>query len=148
MITEKSLDEALELYNAVNRARKMLGIRSYNKWVVLKRVCEITRSEYLPSLYGIKSVLLPFVNPIKYQLEDTLLNSIGSWRTLRYEALKKYGRKCACCGSMPPDVVLHVDHIKPKSKYPELEFDIENLQILCEACNLGKGNRDCNDYRV
>ena len=69
------------------------------------------------------------------------------WRELRYEALKKHGRKCLCCGQQPPDVVLHVDHIKPRSKYPELELDINNLQILCKDCNLGKSNTDSIDYR-
>ena len=69
------------------------------------------------------------------------------WRELRYEALKKYGRKCLCCGQQPPEVILHVDHIKPRSKFPELELEISNLQILCKDCNLGKSNKDCIDYR-
>lgn len=71
-----------------------------------------------------------------------------SWRALRYAALKRYGRTCVCCGAMPGNgVILHVDHIKPRSKYPDLELDITNLQILCEACNLGKSNTDEIDYR-
>ncbi len=70
-----------------------------------------------------------------------------AWRKLRYKALKLYGRQCACCGAKPPQVVLHVDHIKPRSTHPELELDIKNLQILCEDCNLGKSNTDCIDYR-
>lgn len=69
------------------------------------------------------------------------------WREVRYKALKIHGRQCLCCGSKPPDVVLHVDHIKPRSKYPELELDINNLQILCKDCNLGKSNYDEIDYR-
>lgn len=64
----------------------------------------------------------------------------SAWRELRYEALKRYGRKCACCGDTTSR--LHVDHIQPRSLKPELQFDINNLQVLCEACNLGKGNRD------
>ena len=64
------------------------------------------------------------------------------WRSLRVEALVKYGRKCCLCGRSPKEgVILHVDHIKPRSKYPKLELDIENLQILCEDCNLGKSNK-------
>ena len=46
-----------------------------------------------------------------------------------------------------PNVELHVDHIKPRSKHPELELDINNLQILCKDCNLGKSNTDSIDYR-
>jgi len=70
------------------------------------------------------------------------------WRTLRYAALKQYGHKCLCCGKTPNDgAVLHVDHIKPRSKFPSLELDINNLQILCKDCNLGKSNKDAIDYR-
>lgn len=82
----------------------------------------------------------------KLRKQETFYES-KEWRALRYEALKKYGRQCLCCGGTPPDVVLHVDHIKPRSKYPELELDINNLQILCKDCNLGKSNTDCIDYR-
>lgn len=70
------------------------------------------------------------------------------WRDLRYRALKLYGRLCMCCGRKPPDVALHVDHIIPRSKAPELELEITNLQILCEDCNLGKSNKDSIDYRI
>lgn len=42
---------------------------------------------------------------------------------------------------------IHVDHIKPRSIFPSLELDISNLQILCEACNLGKGAWDQTDWR-
>ena len=42
---------------------------------------------------------------------------------------------------------MHVDHIKPRSKYPRLELDFDNLQVLCEDCNLGKSNRYKVDLR-
>lgn len=67
------------------------------------------------------------------------------WRTVRYQALVKHGKKCQCCGTVKG--LLHVDHVKPRSKYPELELDINNLQILCEACNIGKSNTDETDWR-
>lgn len=70
------------------------------------------------------------------------------WRSLRYKALKLYGRVCCVCGAKPPDVILHVDHIKPRSLFPELELQLENLQILCKDCNLGKSNKDSIDWRV
>lgn len=70
------------------------------------------------------------------------------WLALRYEALKRSGRTCAVCGMGKEDgVKLHVDHIKPRSLYPQLELSLENLQVLCEGCNLGKGNRDEIDWR-
>lgn len=69
------------------------------------------------------------------------------WLLLRYQALKLYGKQCQLCGATPPDIVIHVDHIKPRSKYPELELELNNLQILCEPCNLGKSNIDETDWR-
>lgn len=67
------------------------------------------------------------------------------WRRVRYEAIKKYGRACMACGNTTGPA--HVDHIKPRSKFPELELDIANLQILCEACNMGKSNKFSDDWR-
>lgn len=70
------------------------------------------------------------------------------WLEVRYWALKLYGRKCHCCGATPESgAVLQVDHIKPRSKHPELSLEIENLQILCMECNLGKSDSDDIDYR-
>lgn len=71
------------------------------------------------------------------------------WRELRYKALIKYGRKCMCCGATPETgSVMHVDHIKPRSKYPELKLNLNNLQILCEDCNMGKLNHSSEDFRI
>lgn len=67
------------------------------------------------------------------------------WLELRYRAIKKYGRKCMCCGAT--DKPIHVDHIKPRSRFPDLALDITNLQILCRDCNLGKGAWDKTDWR-
>jgi len=71
------------------------------------------------------------------------------WRELRYQAIKENGARCQCCGRSPQNhgIVLHVDHIKPRSKFPELELSASNLQILCEDCNIGKKNHDTIDWR-
>ena len=66
------------------------------------------------------------------------------WRTLRYQALKASNGKCQLCGSTGQ---LHVDHIKPRSKHPELALRLDNLQVLCKDCNLGKGAWDATDWR-
>lgn len=72
----------------------------------------------------------------------------AAWPALRMQALKKHKGRCQCCGSTAKDGVrIHVDHIKPRSKYPELETDPENLQVLCEPCNLSKSNKDETDWR-
>lgn len=74
--------------------------------------------------------------------------SSKSWRKLRYSVLKKRGAKCECCGATPQHgAKMRVDHIKPRSAYPELAFDEDNLQVLCEECNVGKSNIDETDWR-
>ena len=71
------------------------------------------------------------------------------WRVLRFRALEASDGCCVLCGRSKAKhgVVMHVDHIKPKSAFPELAFALSNLQVLCEDCNLGKGARSTTDYR-
>ena len=60
---------------------------------------------------------------------------------LRPLVFEKYGYQCLRCGSKED---IEIDHIKPRSKYPQLEeLDaIDNLQPLCRDCNLSKGIND------
>jgi 5-methylcytosine-specific restriction endonuclease McrA len=66
--------------------------------------------------------------------------STKEWRDLRWKVIEKAKGCCAVCGRSRKtnNVIMHVDHKKPRSKYPELELDPTNLQLLCEECNLGK----------
>lgn len=67
-----------------------------------------------------------------------------AWREMRIKILHKYGSVCMACGGTER---LHVDHIKPASYYPKLMLDPNNLQVLCEDCNLGKSNKFEFDFR-
>lgn len=70
------------------------------------------------------------------------------WRKVRMEALVKHGNKCMCCNRTPEgEYYTCVDHIKPRKTHPHLAIDIDNLQILCNVCNHGKGNWDSTDWR-
>lgn len=70
------------------------------------------------------------------------------WMEVRYRALEASTGACACCGSRGhPSNPLQVDHIKPRSKFPELALVFSNLQVLCRSCNMGKGNRTDTDWR-
>lgn len=60
----------------------------------------------------------------------------------RFEVFKRDGFKCQYCGSCPPSVLLHVDHIHPVALGGE--NDTDNLITACEGCNLGKGARSLN----
>jgi len=71
-----------------------------------------------------------------------------AWRKLRIQVIEAYGRRCMCCGNTPEHgAIIHVDHIKPRKKYPELALDFDNLQVLCHECNHGKGNWLEKDWR-
>lgn len=62
--------------------------------------------------------------------------------SLRYKVLNRDKFKCVKCGASPAtnhNCKLHVDHIVPFSKAGKTVLD--NLQTLCENCNLGKGDR-------
>jgi 5-methylcytosine-specific restriction endonuclease McrA len=85
-------------------------------------------------------------SPKRRNRSDSFYRS-NAWRTLRYATLIKYGNRCMCCGASPKTSKLHVDHIKPRSKCPELELDPTNVQVLCEECNFGKGASDDTDFR-
>jgi 5-methylcytosine-specific restriction endonuclease McrA len=63
-----------------------------------------------------------------------------SWR-LRFLVFRRDNFSCQSCGASPaksPGVSLHVDHIQPWSQGGETVFD--NLQTLCEQCNIGRSN--------
>ena len=63
-----------------------------------------------------------------------------SWR-LRFLVTRRDHFACRACGRSPANevgTVLHVDHIFPWSEGGETTMD--NLQTLCERCNIGKSN--------
>lgn len=63
-----------------------------------------------------------------------------NWR-LRALVLMRDGARCQLCGTGVQDgATLHVDHIHPWSRGGETVLD--NLQILCEKCNIGKGDME------
>lgn len=82
-----------------------------------------------------------------YRAKSEVFLSSREWKKLRFKAFVKFGRRCMCCGSKPPDVILHVDHIKPRYNYPELALELGNLQVLCADCNQGKGAKYETDFR-
>lgn len=70
------------------------------------------------------------------------------WLRLRYRVLEKVGGRCEACGRSKKDgAIIQVDHIKPKSIYPELALSENNLQVLCRDCNVGKSNKSDKDWR-
>lgn len=72
--------------------------------------------------------------------ETNAFYASSEWRLVRGKVIQEQGRVCQACGSrITIDCDLTVDHIKPRSKFPELALDKSNLQVLCRRCNSTKG---------
>ncbi len=64
-------------------------------------------------------------------------------KSIRFEVFKRDSFKCQYCGRSAPEIVLHLDHIKPVAEGGTNE--IMNLITSCADCNLGKGARTLDD---
>lgn len=53
-----------------------------------------------------------------------------------------YGYECACCHK---EGAVTIDHIRPVSKGGQTK--LSNLQLLCQRCNVEKGDKTI-DYRT
>ncbi len=73
----------------------------------------------------------------KFILSPEFYNS-SEWRSIKNKSLNSNKLSCRYCGSKTD---LEVDHILPRSKYPEKALDLSNTQILCKSCNTSKGNK-------
>ena len=81
-----------------------------------------------------------------YINSDAFLAS-QEWVELRYHVLRSSDGRCCLCGRGAADgAKLNVDHVKPRRTHPNLALTRSNLQVLCNLCNRGKGNR-ADDWR-
>lgn len=111
-----------------------IGVRGERKAVHAARMAGVTRLDVAKVKAG--------------RVKRSAFYRSDAWRIVRYEALKLHGGKCQCCGAGPRlGAPLHVDHVMPRSKRPDLELSVHNLQVLCDDCNLGKGAHDTTDWR-
>lgn len=93
-----------------------------------------------PVVKAYKPAPIPFDYPAYKPGMKAEFYQTREWRSVRFDVLRKSNGKCKLCGRSPDNgIILHVDHIKPRSKFPALELDPKNLQVLCEDCNIGKG---------
>lgn len=59
-------------------------------------------------------------------------------KRMRFEVLRRDSHTCQYCGESAPNVVLHVDHVKPKALGGTDGPD--NLVTACKDCNAGKAS--------
>lgn len=95
-------------------------------------------------------------HPTVVQAQSTLnpifpLPELNSYTFVRaglwYQVLARDNWTCCSCRRRAKEygIVLHVDHILPRSLGGKDE--LENLQTLCLKCNIGKSNKDTTDLR-
>ncbi|MBV7316139.1 HNH endonuclease [Shewanella sp. NIFS-20-20] len=117
--------------------------RNIFKWLRLQQPNQPARASYFSPTDGYQQ--FDDSEQLNQFAPSTLENFYlsNAWRSLRYQVLSTREPRCALCRQTPEQhgISLHVDHILPRSKYPELALDINNLQILCQDCNLGKSNQ-------
>jgi len=65
----------------------------------------------------------------------------GTDKWFKKRVLKRDNHTCQICG-LKDDEIMVMDHIKPKSIYPELRHEITNLQTLCPNCHARKTNAE------
>jgi hypothetical protein len=66
---------------------------------------------------------------------------------IRWQVFSRDNWKCIACGRNSEDgIILHVDHIIPRSKGGQNE--LLNYQTLCNICNIGKSNKDDTNIRL
>lgn len=124
------------------------GCGKENKFYRKKRFCS-DRCERM-TIGTISGYISDYTSNIHIDKSLRLLNNAikiirkEQWRLLREQVFRVYGKICLKCGSKEN---IQVDHIKPKSKYPLLEYSFNNLQPLCWPCNKEKCNRNESDYR-
>lgn len=59
------------------------------------------------------------------------------WKAARERVFAERGRVCYICEAE----ATQVDHVKPRSKYPELALSHDNLRPICWPCNKRKAAR-------
>lgn len=90
-------------------------------------------------------------NPHHMEVPSEIPHPVGAENKYNHKPITKAQRqrifsrdkqKCQKCGSRKN---LHIDHVVPVSKGGS--SDDENLQTLCQACNISKGNRPQADIK-
>lgn len=140
-----------DLFDNIEKAWIRKGSQPTRRDMNDKRLSSISSGAYL-RMFGRWSEALKafveYVNVGELTVDDNhdakKLDSSGSRDInlrLRFLVMRRDHFKCCACGASPavdPSVVLHIDHVIPWSRGGKTEM--ENLQTLCDKCNLGKGN--------
>lgn len=142
--------ELVEQYAAIPTASPEIIERATREINACEDYRQINAWDYTPLREQMSDAIWEYNNPKPTSgfTQSTDFYSSPAWRRVRADALHHWGdAPCACCNTPFNGRVKHVDHIKPRSKYPKLALVLSNLQVMCEDCNMGKGNRHEYDWR-
>lgn len=54
--------------------------------------------------------------------------------------------ECYICGKWIDRSETTLDHIKPRSSYPHLRYEMDNIAACCYRCNSNKGSKSLGNY--
>ena len=114
---------------------------SFNTWVIDGKILDKPRKERMQS---VKVRVLELAQERNVRIEEQRqFYTSAEWNSIRGLVIDEDGRVCALCRKyIKNEKDITVDHKKPRSKYPELQLNRDNLQVLCRSCNSKKGDRE------
>lgn len=113
-------------------------IEKLNKW----KTAEFERE----SRGDVRASVAPISEEELLKAKEAAEQTIKVMPALRWQVFQRDGWKCVACGRTSEDgIILHVDHIIPRSKGGKDE--LSNYQTLCHLCNIGKSNKDATNLR-
>lgn len=122
-----------EMVRPLSRISKGTYSRHFGTWrKALEAFIQWVNVEGQDESHGKESINIP-KRPLPSPRQPSL--------RLRFKVMSRDRFSCRHCGKSPahdPNVILHVDHVIPWSAGGETS--LENLQTLCQSCNLGKSN--------
>lgn len=109
---------------------------------ILFQICDrIEHGEAAKRMPKVNTRLEELARARKKQIDETnAFYSSSEWRLVREQVIQEQGRVCQeCRRRITEDSDVTVDHIKPRSKFPQLALEKSNLQVSCRRCNSAKG---------
>lgn len=112
----------------------MIFVKRSEKPVILKKKAEAWTNAYLQALKAHETNPSADTKKKKSQAEDRYKH-----KEIRKSLKLMFGDECAKCAYCESHVSHidheHIEHFKPKSAFPELCFDWDNLLLGCSVCN-------------
>ena len=86
---------------------------------------------------GIKIRTLEDSNKLMYgEKQNREINRTKKWKRWREAVYERDNHTCIMCGTNAEDAMLNPHHIKRKTDYPNLVFDVNNGVTLCFDCHV------------